>query len=342
MEYIITAFTQASVNKLSRIKAILQRWRAPISCAVYITNETDLESFVDIVEQETQSDHEGLWTRFVSLHVVVEPVDDRSENKKEYPIHMLRSLALKHVQTDYVLLLDVDFVPSEGANDRITRIMRSQEQKEQTERRISNNSDGDVSKHFKTLYIMPAFEQFPVKGTKIVSDVTTVPKTKKELINAFEQKRVDIFHNGWKPGHGATNFSHWFSLAESKDEEAIHQPYWVPYSCNKFEPYVVARKDHLPLFFPEYRGSGFNKASLIVECVLLGFKFRVFPDDFVVHMNHPYGRRRRTSLKSHDQLFHQHVKNVHGLELYYRLVAACSKKFLDEDGRRLTESNQVG
>ena len=37
----------------------------------------------------------------------------------EYPVNLLRNVALEAAQSDYVLLLDVDFVMSKGAHDTL-------------------------------------------------------------------------------------------------------------------------------------------------------------------------------------------------------------------------------
>ena len=123
--YTITVFTQVSVDKLPRVRNVVQRWRAPVSCAVYLSTEQDMDTFIDFLEQQQQQHLEdGMrWTSFVAFHAMVEPPVDKNKKQKQYPINILRSLALKHVQTDYVFLLDVDFVPSVGAHDRIARMM---------------------------------------------------------------------------------------------------------------------------------------------------------------------------------------------------------------------------
>ena len=178
------------------------------------------------------------------------------------------------------------------------------------------------------MYILPAFQQFPENGTNTVKNVSTVPWTKKELLYAIQQHRVDIFLKKWKRAHLATNFPRWLVLGGSEGEEAINEPYWVTYTSEHFEPYVVVRKDYLPLFFPEYRGFGFNKASWFVECVLRDFKFRVLPNDFVVHMNHPYGKRRNNYRALYNEHFSQYLKKVYGLAKYRRMKLPLNQGFV--------------
>ena len=42
-----------------------------------------------------------------------------------YPINYLRNLALNYSYTQYVLLMDVDFMPSSGLSDYLTEIIPS-------------------------------------------------------------------------------------------------------------------------------------------------------------------------------------------------------------------------
>ena len=232
--YTITVFTQVSVNKLPRVRNVVQRWRAPVSCAVYLSTEQDMDTFIDFLEQQQQHVEDGMrWTSFVAFHAMVEPLvvqGDKNKKQKQYPINILRSLALKHVQTDYVFLLDVDFVPSVGANDRIARMMQSMEHQEQQQAKHNTNNNNEVSRHAKTMYILPAFQQFPENGTNTVKNVSTVPSTKKELLYAIQQHRADIFLKNWKRAHLATNYPRWLVLGGSDGDEAINEPYWVTYT----------------------------------------------------------------------------------------------------------------
>ena len=47
-----------------------------------------------------------------------------------------------------------------------------------------------------------------------------------------------------------------------------------------FEPYFIAHRSSLPLYYEPFRGYGFNKQSFVVETVLTGFTFHTLRDIF--------------------------------------------------------------
>ena len=93
-------------------------------------------------------------------------------------------------------------------------------------------------------------------------------------MNAVEQKRVDTFHTGRKPAHGATDFSHWFSLAESKHEEVIDEPYWVPVLANNLNPICGGAKRPLASLFSQGIVA-LDSTSQLVLCVTTNQSFRI-------------------------------------------------------------------
>lgn len=93
-------------------------------------------------------------------------------------------MGLKHIDTPYVFLTDIDFVPCFG----LYRIIRT-------------NIATIKLKEPKAL-IVPAFET--------VSYRSTIPKTKVELLQHLEKKNIFTFrHDVWAPGHAPTNYEKW-------------------------------------------------------------------------------------------------------------------------------------
>lgn len=52
-----------------------------------------------------------------------------------------------------------------------------------------------------------------------------------------------------------------------------------------YEPYIVVKKG-IPLFDQRFVGFGWNKVSHAILLDLLGYKFVVLPDAFIIHMPH--------------------------------------------------------
>ena len=62
---------------------------------------------------------------------------------------------------------------------------------------------------------------------------------------------TSMFHRFklWAFGHNATNFTKWYPATE---------PYEIKWARG-FEPYLVVRKEGLPLFYEHFVGYGYNK-----------------------------------------------------------------------------------
>lgn len=257
----VTLVTQASIDKLSRLKDLLQRWDGPISCAVYMTTTQHIEMWWSLVTSSPQL------SRQVSFHVLLE-----TPTGLRYPINRLRNLALGNVESDYVLCNDMDFIPDAGAYQSLRSKLQD-----------------DVSlRGNKTLWVLPAFERFGVDGRgkgRFVNDVSLVPQSKEILVDMVKKELVKPFHEYFRPGHGPTNYSRWYS------EKGIDS-YPITYQY-LFEPYVVAFRPGLPLYYENFRGFGHNKMTWFVELHQQGYSFRVLVDHFVCHMNHPGRKGRR-------------------------------------------------
>lgn len=174
----------------------------------------------------------------------------------------LRNLAMNHIQTDYVINIDVDFCTNVNAYDGLLNLVKS----DKTVRRKLDN---------QTMLVLPAFENtFHVEE----EDVSLAPKDKAEVIEQVKVSRTaEGFHlKKYFPGHGATNFERWYAnktgvVYDTKYEQG-------------FEPYVLAKKDGLPQFWTRFRGFGYNKRAWYEEASRMGYQFAVLRDYFVFHV----------------------------------------------------------
>jgi len=106
-----------------------------------------------------------------------------------------------------------------------------------------------------------------------------LPSTQEALSSLWVRGAAAGFHTSYYPkGHGPTNFVRWF--------EAKHI-YPIAYEEN-FEPYVVMRKDLIPLYDERFRGYGMNKISHLLAVHCAGIAFHVLPSHFVI--SHPHDR----------------------------------------------------
>jgi hypothetical protein len=271
----ITIVTQGGVSKLPRLVDLVGRWLGPISCAILISTEDQLDAWLDFMAQN----HPNI-AEYVSFHVLLEQPQLPKEVNR-HPINKLRNLALRNAETEYVFLNDADFMPPSGSHDMLAPLLANLPP--------------------KTFWVLPAFERFGTtkKGPgSVVENVDMIPKSKSELLAALAKKQVAPFHDYFPPGHAPCNYTKWYKATSLYDITYEHL----------FEPYVICRKQGLPEFFPTFRGFAFNKMSFFMEAHYRGFKFQVLPDAFVVHMNHG-GRKGRNDKGGDSKYIAQDFRN---------------------------------
>ena len=98
----ITMATHISEEKLDRLILQGRTWGGPISASLHVRN---VSSFPFLIDQIYSSPH----LSSLRLHLFVEV----NRTSSHYPSNILRNLALKGVQTDFFLAIDVDFFREE-------------------------------------------------------------------------------------------------------------------------------------------------------------------------------------------------------------------------------------
>lgn len=254
----VTLVTQISTNKFRMLSELADGWNGPISCAVYLQGEASIQKFFSLVQEQNQNFH-----KMVTLHVMIE----RPYPGALYPINHLRNLALDNIDTEYFFYVDADFRPSYACHDYLKDFF----------------AKNDDPKRFSTLYVVPAFEM-AMKGR----DVTSFPTVKSELMKLLSSGKAQGFHMDYfAPGHGSTNFEHWY---ECQPQET----YPIKYQF-MFEPYVVGSRHGLHRFDDRLRGYGLNKWVWIAEASFNGYSFQTLCGAFVIHVH-----EKRASLRNFD------------------------------------------
>ncbi|CAH1791491.1 unnamed protein product, partial [Owenia fusiformis] len=187
---------------------------------------------------------------------------------EKYPINTLRNHAIRHVQSEYLLLLDADFLPSlnfqKHAKSEINRLKFVLDLHDN-----SYTTDMD-----RAALVAPAFEYLknPFKSNNLA-------KSKVELSQLYKkQSEIRIFNGVWSENHKATDYEKWFETSYS---------YEVTDYQIKYEPYVVLRKhSQLPLYDERFVGYGMNKVSYLMELKAAGYTFIVLPNCWVSHIPH--------------------------------------------------------
>lgn len=168
---------------------MVEIWRAPISVAVYVKQDADL-NVIDEFFNKSETVH-----TFADFHVLF-------ANKTRYPVNNLRNLALKNSQTDLVMILDADFVTSSGMHQYLSEFGHQ----------LKGNE--------KLAFVVPAFSS-DIKPTSL-------PKTKTDLLPAIHSKQVQLVNDGPCPKcHGPTDYERWQQSVEPYEVlyKWIYEPY---------------------------------------------------------------------------------------------------------------------
>ena len=167
-------------------------------------------------------------------------------------------MALKNVNTNFVFVSDIDFLPGIETYPSLLKSIRS-----------FYTVDGGVIKE-KVALVVAAFETQRYR-------LTDFPKTKAETLNLLDVGTLLTFrYHVWAKGHRATDYSKW------RTATTPYKVYWE----QDYEPYVVLPTELSPMFDSRFVGFGWNKVSYIMELVAAGFDFWALPSVFVIHMPH--------------------------------------------------------
>ncbi|VDK69998.1 unnamed protein product [Dibothriocephalus latus] len=257
--------------RLHRLEEMASHWDGPISLALYVTDKEVLLLTEYIQNIPILSNRQDLF-----IHLMF-------KEGNFYPINALRNIAMEYATTDYVFLVDFDFIPtprmhtylSDTLTSQISKVIMELKDKKQT----GQNKGIKTSTPSKTkvtwekdsrpvAYVIPAFETF---YTQI-----NFPINKSELLNQIKTGVVKPFRiDVWPAGHQATNYTHWYNSSV---------PYEVKWEAD-FEPYVVVKKT-AARFDTRFLGFGWNKVAYAMLLDTLGYRFLVLPEVFVIHLPH--------------------------------------------------------
>lgn len=270
--------TQLSVSRLERFDRLLQHWDGPVSATIYLVDESDLATLADYLRS-----HSGLLRR-VTLTVLKPSYAGDTASllaRLRYPINRLRNLAIQAALSPYVLVIDVDFVPSPNMHSLLV------------ERAVPlidlADSRKDASPTLKrTAVVIPTFAL-----AKEYDDAGGFPQTMEEVEALYRADPQLAMLTDPNSGHGPTRPNRLFHqrarspadvdsapmsnpLINGADSyEVCYEPQWEPY-------YVLARASH-PLYDERFTDQGGDKQSHALVLNVLGFRFVVMRDTWVVH-----------------------------------------------------------
>ncbi|KAI8069538.1 glycosyl-transferase for dystroglycan-domain-containing protein [Gongronella butleri] len=258
----ITLSTLVTRNRFPVLSRLATHYQGPISAALHVNEDDDK----DVVLQELAELYRSNLDmhRFVDLHLIVD--------KHDRQFNMWRNVAKLFTRTDYLMMLDVDF--------HLCTDFRH---------RILNNPSLLAMLDTNHAFVVPAFEYIAQEDGL---DSATFPTSKQELLAQVEKQQIDMFHRSWQNGHGATNYSHWYTASDVYPVTDYHFSY---------EPYIIFRKDGTPWCDERFTGYGGNKAACLYELHLSGMQFEILPDDFLIHQTHSYPESTRRKERQYNR-----------------------------------------
>ena len=187
-------------------------------------------------------------------------------SEEEYPVNVLRNVALRAVQTSHVVYVDIDFWEATDLQALL-----------QLHREFLMSSSP------KTALLMPAFQVFrQCDEWRDCRDdnIPLMANTREDLIHLLMQGLADPFDPTNPGGHGSTRYRDW--LTQTSDT-------LLPLECalsNRFEPYLVVRYcADLPPFQEVFSGYGKNKMTWIMQLRRMGYTFWQL-NTFLLHYPH--------------------------------------------------------
>ena len=253
-----------TANHLYHLKELTQAWEGPISVSVFTFGKDVPFAIYSIVYLHSCVEHVR---DTVSFHIVF-PVaqaaanlasvskfnfncsavdylkldrgrDNYAISNMQYPNNILRNVAITNSKSEYILVLDIDMVPSKHLHKQFIDFIKRQGSSK-------NGNQNDM-----TVYVLPSFES---------QKEDFVPKTKQILLNDWKSREVRPFYSEicWKCQR-VTDYEQW---RNSQLLEFMDVAYYVDWE-DPWEPFYIAKRTSLPLYDGRFKQYGFNRISQV-------------------------------------------------------------------------------
>ncbi|PHZ17731.1 uncharacterized protein RHIMIDRAFT_285039 [Rhizopus microsporus ATCC 52813] len=259
----ITLATLVTRNRFAVLSRLATNYKGPISAAIHINDDQEKTKTIQELNKIYRSNPD--MQAYVDIHLIIDKYDRQ--------FNMWRNIAKLFTRTEYLMMLDVDF-------HLCTDFRKS----------IWQNAElATMLRSGKVAFVVPAFEYLDQKDGL---DWRTFPTKKSQLVDQVNNLKLDSFHSTWVSGHGATNYSYWYTA---------DQTYPVTQYEYSYEPYIIYKKEGTPWCDERFIGYGANKAACLYEIYISGVDFWVLPNDFLIHQSHQYANHDRTRERVHNK-----------------------------------------
>ncbi|XP_077401380.1 beta-1,4-glucuronyltransferase 1 [Vanacampus margaritifer] len=284
---VLTLVTHTSINNLHHLEELAERWRNPLSVAIFAHGQDvglaaallyalsvlcpRVQALVDFhlvcLSGETASFPEQDQRHFAGLDDCAAVFSrlrahrDKYQNyaigaNVAYPNNLLRNVARGGAESSYVLVVDIDMMPSADLQRRFLAMV------------ARHRPEPDH------VFVLPAFE---IRHTR------KIPATKAELVQLYQVGEVRPFYEELCPRCQApTNYSRWVNSRAVDTSGVLEAAYAVTW-VDPWEPFYIGPRN-VPLYDENFKQYGFNRISQACELHVAGYKFSVLSSGFLVHL----------------------------------------------------------
>ncbi|KAI1288824.1 Glycosyltransferase-like 1B [Mortierella claussenii] len=248
----VSMIAQFSISRLNVFERARAAWDGPISVVIFLATNSD------IVELRKYFELPGKLALYDTVSLTIVKPNYSLGTHKRYPINHLRNIGIQAASTDYIYVIDADFVPSTKLyNFAKTTLIRLLETATQP-----------------TAYVVPCLAiKVDYKGK--------YPDTIKELQPLMKSGMAYITDP--RAGHGPTFTSIFMNppiFGSTPAYEVCYESQWEPY-------YIVNRNAPHPYYDERFKNQGADKQSHALLMNAIGFRFMVLREHFMYHMDHP-------------------------------------------------------
>jgi len=290
----VTIATQLSVDRMDRLIEMSKVWNGPISATIYISPRVFTQMAQLIAEQYDRSE---TLRRNVDIHLYYDKWISTEEMHEVYPSNLLRNIAVENVRSEYVLVLDVDFVPNPTMQQELAHVLHL------------------LHTAYKTALVIPAFEMDHKAWER-----ERYPVVRDRLVKLYRHGDINYIHYfKGKIAHSPTDYEQWSTT--TKDYYPVEYRYM-------YEPYVVLRTDQTPKYDERFRGYGNDKTSFTYELAAAGFQFKVVTQPYIIHSFHQSGAW--TAKRNRNEPWVNWVKFIREIEKKYNYSATVPEWFQED------------
>ncbi|XP_063002278.1 beta-1,4-glucuronyltransferase 1 [Elgaria multicarinata webbii] len=282
----VVLVTHTSLGNLHHAQRLAERWRGPVSVALFAPGSAEVRLATAMVYALGALCAPA--RQLVRLHLVChadqaaafpEPADGGEFARLQscadvfaklvrvgagrrnyamevanasYPNNLLRNVARGAAEGHWMLVVDMDMVPSEGLREAFLALPRAAEE----------GTPG--------VFVVPAFE---IRHTR------RIPGTKAELLQLYQVGEIRPFYEELCARCQApTNYSHWLNLPTGGPLRVAYEVEWQ----DPWEPFYIGASS-VPRYDERFKQYGFNRISQACELHVAGYRFSVLSNAFLVH-----------------------------------------------------------